>query len=125
MSSSYRAHYHLRAHKRDYFIEFIKSLLLTPFILHSYPSIAESSTVVVDTDQSYGQVLKCVEELIDNHIQNTLHSQPSRLSQLCPSIGHFFTPLPLYSAFMKNDKKRSISGRKQVSPSFNDIRYLT
>ena len=48
----------------------------------------------------------------------------SRLSQLVPSIGHFFTPLPLQESFLLNDKKRSLSGRRQVPPSFNDVRYI-
>lgn len=37
MHSRYTVNYHLRAHKRDAFIEFIKSLLLTPFVLHTRP----------------------------------------------------------------------------------------
>ncbi|KAG0243569.1 IMP 5'-nucleotidase [Mortierella sp. GBA43] len=37
MTSSYRINYQLRAHKRDPLIEFIKGLLLTPFILHAKP----------------------------------------------------------------------------------------
>ncbi|KAG0359512.1 IMP 5'-nucleotidase [Podila minutissima] len=37
MTSSYRINYQLRAHKRDPLIEFIKGLLLTPFVLHAKP----------------------------------------------------------------------------------------
>ncbi|RKP24747.1 hypothetical protein SYNPS1DRAFT_6326, partial [Syncephalis pseudoplumigaleata] len=37
MTSVYRINYHLRAHKRDALIEFIKSMLLTPFVLHVKP----------------------------------------------------------------------------------------
>lgn len=39
MTSRYTVNYHLTAHKRDAFIEFIKSLLRTPFVLHSRPEI--------------------------------------------------------------------------------------
>ncbi|KAG0318885.1 IMP 5'-nucleotidase [Dissophora globulifera] len=37
MTSSYRINYQLRAHKRDPLIEFIKGLLLAPFVLHAKP----------------------------------------------------------------------------------------
>lgn len=47
-----------------------------------------------------------------------------RLNQLVPSVGLFFTPLPLEEAFLIQDKKRAISSRKLVSPSFNDIRVI-
>lgn len=122
MSSSYRANYHLRSHKRDEFIEFIKSLLLTPFILHSRPSSPSRNSIERNVEK-YTEILGCVEELIQDHIKHTARGTQSRLSQLCPSIGTFFTPLPLRDAFVLNDKKRSISGRKQVPPSFNDIRF--
>ncbi|KAJ2742275.1 IMP 5'-nucleotidase, partial [Coemansia sp. BCRC 34490] len=42
MTSHYKVNYHLRAHKRDSFIEFIKGLLLTPFVLHSLPAADDS-----------------------------------------------------------------------------------
>lgn len=47
-----------------------------------------------------------------------------RLKQLVPSIGNFFTKLPLERAFYVQDEKRSISARRLVSPSFNDIRLI-
>ncbi|KAG0038093.1 IMP 5'-nucleotidase [Podila clonocystis] len=49
MTSSYRINYQLRAHKRDPLIEFIKGLLLTPFILHAKPRkpVIASPTVPV------------------------------------------------------------------------------
>ncbi|KAG0231484.1 IMP 5'-nucleotidase [Actinomortierella wolfii] len=54
MTSAYRINYQLRAHKRDPLIEFIKGLLLTPFILHSKPRRPlfepERSTLVGDSD---------------------------------------------------------------------------
>jgi IMP and pyridine-specific 5'-nucleotidase len=37
MTSVYRINYQLRAHKRDALIEFIKSMLLSPFVLHVKP----------------------------------------------------------------------------------------
>lgn len=52
-----------------------------------------------------------------------LHGQ-SKLKLLVPSIGTFFTPLPLADAFRYQDRKRSISSRRFVPPSFNDIRLI-
>ena len=39
-----------------------------------------------------------------------------------PSVGVFFTPLLLEEAFVYQDKRRKISSRRFVPPSFNDIR---
>ena len=43
---------------------------------------------------------------------------------LVPSVGVFFTPLNLHDAFLYQDSKRSISWRRFVAPSFNDIRLI-
>jgi IMP and pyridine-specific 5'-nucleotidase len=48
----------------------------------------------------------------------------SKLKLLVPSIGTFFTRLPLADAFRYQDKKRFISSRRFVPPSFNDIRLI-
>lgn len=50
--------------------------------------------------------------------------QLGRLSQLVPSISTFFTKLPLERAFYIEDERRSISVRRLVCPSFNDIRLI-
>ncbi|KAJ3400763.1 IMP 5'-nucleotidase, partial [Chytridiales sp. JEL 0842] len=181
------------AHKRDAFIEFIKSLLLTPFILHtrprssrptstslsardaknpedlqqifstspplrrSVPDISVLSMGLGNTElnppdlqrtltlnsvgavdlpstttskdenlERYCEVLDAVEALIVDHIlhQNSGLPELSRLSQLVPGIGRFFTPLPLRKSFIENDKYRSIASRRYVPPSFNDIRHV-
>jgi IMP and pyridine-specific 5'-nucleotidase len=49
---------------------------------------------------------------------------PSKLKLLVPSIGPFFTRLPLEAAFKFQDRKRYISSRRFVSPSFNDVRLI-
>lgn len=46
------------------------------------------------------------------------------LQLLVPSIGTFFTRLPLAAAFKYQDKRRFISSRRFVPPSFNDIRLV-
>ncbi|KAK3808770.1 MAG: IMP-specific 5'-nucleotidase [Benniella sp.] len=55
MTSSYRINYQLRAHKRDPLIEFIKGLLLTPFILHAKPRKPVLTSPVVDSSDNGGQ----------------------------------------------------------------------
>ncbi|KKZ68822.1 IMP-specific 5'-nucleotidase 1 [[Emmonsia] crescens] len=67
-----------------------------------------------------------VESLIDDHIshQKSGTSHRSKLKLLVPSIGNFFTPLPLADAFRYQDMKRFISSRRFVPPSFNDIRNI-
>lgn len=41
-----------------------------------------------------------------------------------PSIGTFFTLLPLRDAFVYQDQVRHISSRRFVAPSFNDVRVI-
>lgn len=48
----------------------------------------------------------------------------SKLRLLVPSIGSFFTRLPLAAAFKYQDRKRYISSRRFVPPSFNDVRLI-
>lgn len=43
---------------------------------------------------------------------------------LVPSVGPFFTRLPLEAAFKYQDRKRYISSRRYVAPSFNDVRLV-
>ena len=57
------------------------------------------------------------------HQKEGTHSH-SKLKLLVPSIGTFFTRLPLADAFRYQDKKRFISSRRFVPPSFNDIRVI-
>jgi len=118
MSSIYRVNYQLRPHKRDGFIEFIKALLLNPFILHQHLNSNESTPFL---RQGYADVMMRLEDLILGHIQNP---QQSHLSQLVPSLTNFFSPLPLKEAFLVFDKHTQLSQRRFVPPSFNDIRHI-
>lgn len=146
MTSRYRVEYALKTHKRDELIEWIKGLLAVPFVLHGdiekYDRNVATNTVdsnilelyerkVEKTLQSrYLEVFEDVEKLIDNAIKldqlhkDLHHVSRSRLRQLVPTVGKFFTPLPLKEAFLIEDKKRQISRRNLVSPSFNDIRSV-
>lgn len=49
---------------------------------------------------------------------------PSKLGMLVPTAGPFFTRLPLEAAFKYQDRKRYISCRRYVAPSFNDVRLV-
>ncbi|KAI1818515.1 IMP-specific 5-nucleotidase [Poronia punctata] len=132
MTTRYRVEYALKTHRRDQFIEWIKGLLAVPFVLYSQPtgvfepngiSIAQMSE---EAHRRYAEIMRDVEVLINDHIahQANLHNIPSKLKLLVPPIGNFFTRLPLEAAFKFQDRKRYISSRRFVSPSFNDVRLI-
>ncbi|KAK4174992.1 putative IMP-specific 5'-nucleotidase 1 [Triangularia setosa] len=147
MTTRYRVEYALKTHRRDQFIEWIKGLLAVPFVLYSQPhgvfeyppSSPELGTsppgspnpVLIkareEAHRRYAEILHDVELMIDDHIahQNDPDNPfPSKLKLLVPSIGPFFTRLPLEAAFKFQDRKRYISSRRFVSPSFNDVRLI-
>lgn len=120
MSSRYRIEYHLKSHRKDAFIDWIKNLLSVPFVLHSTSQGSSSKTHF-----DYLQIFKNIESLIDEKLSTQVTSNSkSRLERLVPTIGTFFTSLPVSEAFIIEDNKRAISQRLMVSPSFNDIRHI-
>ncbi|KAL2062333.1 hypothetical protein VTL71DRAFT_6599 [Oculimacula yallundae] len=132
MTTRYRVEYALKTHRRDQFIEWIKGLLAVPFVLHSQPTgVFETRSHTVKqmaelAHRRYAEIMLDVEHMIDDHIahqQVGLQGQ-SKLKLLVPSIGTFFTRLPLAAAFEYQDRKRFISSRRFVPPSFNDIRLI-
>ncbi|VEU21839.1 DEKNAAC102878 [Brettanomyces naardenensis] len=131
MTSRYRVDYALKEHRRDEFIQFIKGLLATPFVLYAVKpagTISDVEELMIDSEakRRYAEIFHDLENLVENHIEMTKAGIPkiSRLHQLVPSIGTFFTPLPLEKAFYIEDERRSISKRRLVAPSFNDIRLI-
>lgn len=84
-TSLYDVTYQLRAHKRDRFIEFIKSLLLTPFILSTKPKEQQDRNT-----PRYLEILGCIEELVEDHINCIQMGKPdsARLNRLVPSLGY-------------------------------------
>ena len=48
----------------------------------------------------------------------------SKLAELVPNIGNFFTPLPLVRSFLEYDQVHHISRRSFIPPSFNDVRHI-
>lgn len=111
-------------------IEWIKGLLAVPFVLLSQPTaVFEQNRPSIDemaanAHARYAQIMADVEDLINDHIahQDSGTHQHSKLKLLVPTVGLFFTPLPLKDAFVWQDEHRFISSRRFVAPSFNDLR---
>ncbi|SCU83312.1 LAFA_0D02872g1_1 [Lachancea sp. 'fantastica'] len=130
MVSRYRVEYQLKSHRKDELIEWIKGLLAVPFVLHSAADDESNRQLI---RQRYAETFKAVEELVNEQVEVreqvpaedfVHHRQRTRLAQLVPSVGAFFTRLPLENAFALEDRKRAISARVMVAPSFNDIRHI-
>ena len=145
MTSRYRVEYALKTHRRDEFIEWIKALLAVPFVLHSdvenyrefitgdedhdiERELEQDRKIALECRKRYLEIFQDVERLIDHTIAvdklNLPHRSESRLRKLVPSLGKFFTPLPLVEAFHIEDDRRRISQRRLVSPLFNDVRMI-
>ncbi|RPB23497.1 IMP-specific 5-nucleotidase [Terfezia boudieri ATCC MYA-4762] len=130
MTTRYRVEYALKAHRRDALIEFIKGLLAVPFVIHSQPTATADDIslpeMAAHAHRRYTEIMKDVEVLINDHIQCQKQGkiERSKLRFLVPSVGTFFTPLALVDAFVAQDKRRAISSRRFVAPSFNDIRLI-
>ena len=103
-----------------------------PFVLLSQPTTindGDKSNIVRmarSAHERYGQIMTDVEELIRSHIASQKTTPPvvSKLKLLVPSVGNFFTALPLHDAFEFQDQRRCISSRRFVAPSFNDVRLI-
>ena len=122
----------LKTHRRDQLIEWIKGLLAVPFVLLSQPTAIheddkpEVNAMARNAHSRYSEIMRDVEQLIIDHIrhQRSGYTTASKLKLLVPSVGTFFTPLPLQDAFKFQDERRYISSRRFVAPSFNDIRLI-
>ena len=103
-----------------------------PFVLLSQPTAiyeddrAAVATMAITANERYSQIMKDVEHLINDHIAHQKGPLPtvSKLKMLVPTVGNFFTGLPLQAAFERQDRARFISSRRFVAPSFNDIRVI-
>ncbi|KAK5998969.1 IMP-specific 5'-nucleotidase 1 [Cladobotryum mycophilum] len=131
MTTRYRVEYALKTHRRDQFIEWIKGLLAVPFVLYSQPTgvFGDDTNVAKMAEEAhrrYAEIMRDVELMIDDHIsrQNQDLVFPSKLGMLVPTAGPFFTRLPLEAAFKYQDRKRYMSSRRYVAPSFNDVRLV-
>lgn len=120
MHSTHRVNYQLRAHRRDNFVEFIKSMTTTPFVMYSKGDRKRLF-------EQYEGVFECLEDLVCEHreaVAVNAYRPTSRLKELVPQVGRFFTELPLVKAFCVYDGEKALTGRKFVPPSFNDIRHI-
>ncbi len=122
-----------------------------PFVLHSQPTAAYDergdllTEMATTAHRRYAEIMRDVQGLINDHsrqpswlmTRRKINSHPfivthqqkgthgrSKLKLLVPSVGIFFTPLPLEDAFVYQDRQRFISSRRFVPPSFNDIRLV-
>lgn len=105
--------YALKSHRRDGFIEWIKGLLAVPFVLHGDLTHANASTITTpakeyeadlesrlrsvskECQRRYLEVFEDIEKLIESHTRSEQAAGVSRLRKLVPSVGSFYTPLPL------------------------------
>ena len=67
--------------------------------------------------------------LLENHVSHSSGNDkamfvPSRLKQLVPQVGTFYTRLPLRKAFEAYNLKYGITKRRHICISFNEIRHI-
>lgn len=130
----------LTPHRRDSLIEFMKSMLNHSFVLDALKETG------ADTFEHFEQLIDEHRDLhganeanffgisnVDPSIIATLATprsngsapnQVSRLQMLVPTVKTFFTRLPLRMAFEAYDTKYSVTSRKHVCISFNEIRHI-
>lgn len=97
----------VQSHRKDAFIEWIIEMLTHSFVL--------------DAKDTYIETMNYIEELIDEH---RITPKRSRLMEFVPSIGAFHTHLPLAAAFKIYDHKYSVTRRRFIPPTFNEIRHI-
>ena len=106
-ASPVRRNYIVRGHRKDGLIEWLQEMLSHSFVLNA--------------SDTYPDTMRDFEALVAEHRGNP---QSSRLKQLVPSVGVFHTALPMREAFHIYDAKYSISCRKHIPPSFNEVRHI-
>lgn len=106
-SLSSRRNYMSSSVRNDQLIEWMKELLNHSFVLNS--------------KESYHGTMLYFEELIEEYRK---HPDRSRLKQFVPNVGKFHTDLKLGKAFEEYNRKYSISSRRHIAPSFNEIRHI-
>lgn len=67
------------------------------------------------------QVMEKLERWVREHLEDPMRST---LSRLIPTLGRFYTPLPLVRAFHEYDEFASLSRRRFVPPNFAEIRHV-
>ena len=70
---------------------------------------------------------KMTDQYLDGNCNNNNNMAtfvPSRLKQLVPQVGTFYTRLPLRKAFEAYNRKYGITKRRHICISFNEIRHI-
>mmetsp|Transcript_21202 Transcript_21202/g.38388 ORF Transcript_21202/g.38388 Transcript_21202/m.38388 type:complete len:596 (-) Transcript_21202:88-1875(-) len=135
--SSRRRNYLLTPHRRDGLIEVMKSMLTHSFVLDALDTTGADtfSHFEMLIDEHRKMTNQLLEEIHSNpSIQMSVSSSasqpipnmivPSRLKQLVPSVGTFYTRLPLRKAFEAYNAKYGITKRRYICISFNEIRHI-
>lgn len=97
----------LTSHRKDGLIEWLKEMMTHSFVL--------------DATGTYSDTMSAFEELVEEH---RLRPDSSRLRAYVPTVGRFHTSLPMRQAFEIYDEKYSVSRRRQLPPTFNEIRHI-
>eukprot|EP00573_Skeletonema_grethae_P011677 CAMPEP_0201696858 /NCGR_PEP_ID=MMETSP0578-20130828/8365_1 /ASSEMBLY_ACC=CAM_ASM_000663 /TAXON_ID=267565 /ORGANISM="Skeletonema grethea, Strain CCMP 1804" /LENGTH=569 /DNA_ID=CAMNT_0048182891 /DNA_START=174 /DNA_END=1883 /DNA_ORIENTATION=+ len=121
--SSRRRNYLLTPHRRDGLIEWMKSMLMHSFVLDALDTTGADTfshfEVLIDEHR------KMTDQYLDDISQNGKSAfVPSRLKQLVPQVGTFYTRLPLRKAFEAYNQKYGITKRRHICISFNEIRHI-
>jgi IMP and pyridine-specific 5'-nucleotidase len=98
----------LTGHRTDPFVHCIKDMLNHGFVL----DVMKTTSL---------QTMEYFEDLIHEHMRDP---ENSKLRTMVPTIGKFFTPLPLRQALVEYDIKYCITNRRFVPPTFNEVRHL-
>jgi len=127
----------LTPHRRDGLIEVMKSMLTHSFVLDALDTTGADtfSHFEMLIDEHRKMTNQLLEEIHSNpSIQMSVSSSasqpipnmivPSRLKQLVPSVGTFYTRLPLRKAFEAYNAKYGITKRRYICISFNEIRHI-
>jgi hypothetical protein len=106
----------------------MKSMLMHSFVLDAL------DTTGADTFSHFEVLIDEHRKLTDQYLLNhggdisNASSQtafvPSRLKQLVPQVGTFYTRLPLRKAFEAYNQKYGITKRRHICISFNEIRHI-
>jgi len=126
--SSRRRNYLLTPHRKDGLIEWMKSMLNHSFVLDALDTTAADTfshfEMLIDEHRLHYQNIENDNSHNHGNGSATANHPPSRLKQLVPTVGTFHTHLPLRRAFVAYNKKYSLTKRKFITISFNELRHI-
>jgi IMP and pyridine-specific 5'-nucleotidase len=99
----------------------MKSMLQHSFVLDAL------DTTGADTFSHFELLIeehRCLEAQQHSSDSGDCATPTSRLKQLVPTVGRFFTPLPLRVAFEVYNQKHRLTKRKHIQISFNECRHI-